>query len=851
MPQILKPSFAGGELAPSLQARVDLSKYQSGLALARNFFVQAHGGVSNRPGLRWVGEVRSSSVAGRLIPFQFNTSDAYVLEFGHEIMRVVKNGAYVLEPHFTVSSITQADPAVVTTTAPHGYANGDEVYLWHDSNVWPRAQRRTFTVSGVTSTTFALNERPVGTLDATTFPAYTGTGKVARLYQINTPYPSSALPLLKFVQSADVMTLTHPSYAPRRLARTGDAAWTLSTITFAPTIAAPTAPTVTPVTTGSTNYSYQVVAVAASGEQSLASPTTTITNGNASAHNTITWSAVTGAASYNVYKQGAALFGFIGRATGLSFHDTNIKADENDTPQTSADPFNGANNYPGCSTYHEERQVYGRTNTKLQTLFFSQPAAYANFATSIPTKDDDAIEVALVSRQVHEIRHLVSVGDLLVLTSGGEWIVKPGGQSDAITPASVVAKAQSYRGAAHVPPIAIGSMVLYVQDRGQIVRDLGYQYEVDSYTGNDLTLLSRHLFEGRAIKEWGYTQAPSSVIWCVMDDGALLALTYLREHEVWAWTRHETNGSVESIAVVPEGDEDVAYLLVKRLTPEGTTRRYVERFATRDVTDVQDAFFVDAGLSLDLPISVATISNDVAAVVTTTAAHGLQVNDIIDISGVQYLDPAYPLEASERLAAHPVNGRYRVVGVPTSFQVAIGDYVTGAPTNTSLMPAPAIDTGVARKCVSELLGLNHLEGQSVAILANGDVQPAQTVTGGAVTLTRPASRIHVGLPYVCDLQTLRLDAGDGGMQGRKKSIPYVTIRMERTRGLAGGPREDRLFELKQGPSAYNAPTGLYTGDYRLSVPGDWTTSGQLYFRQAYPLPVSILGIIPEVVIGSH
>jgi hypothetical protein len=159
--------------------------------------------------------------------------------------------------------------------------------------------------------------------------------------------------------------------------------------------------------------------------------------------------------------------------------------------------------------------------------------------------------------------------------------------------------------------------------------------------------------------------------------------------------------------------------------------------------------------------------------------------------------------------------------------------------------------GELRRAVSTVGGLHHLEGQQVAILANGDVQPLQTVTAGAVTLTRPASRIHVGLPYTSDIQTLRLDAGDGQLQGRKKVIPFVTIRMDRTRGLAGGPREDRLFELKQGPTAYDQPTGLLTGDYKLSTPGDWTTSGQLFFRQAYPLPATILGIIPEVQVGQH
>ena len=861
MPQVLKPSFAGGELAPALHARVDLSKYQSGVALARNFFVQAHGGMSNRPGLRLVGEVIGSPVLGysdgRLIPFQFNTTDTYVLLFQPFTMRVIRNGAFVLETARTITGISQASPGVVTTSAAHGFSNGDEVYLSGIGGM-TALNGRNVIVRNVTSTTFTMEDRNGTAISTATMPAFTSGGSVARVYQIATPYAAGDLPLLKFVQSADTMTITVPSAQPRTLRRNGHASWQLVAINFVPNITEPAAPTVTANTTGTTTYRYRITAVSAAGEQSIVSAATTITNGNAVANNTVSWTAVSGAASYNVYKEGSGLYGFIGRSTGTSFLDNNIKPDETDTPQILVQPFITANNYPGCVAYHEERQVYARTDAELQSIWFSQPASYGNFSTSIPTKDDDSIKIALVSRQVNEIRHLVSVGDLLALTSGGEWIIKPGGQSDVITPASISAKAQSYRGAAHVPPIVVGTMVLFVQDRGQIVRDLGYQYEVDNYTGNDLTLLSRHLFEGRAIREWAYAQAPSSLVWCVMDDGALLSLTYLREHEVWAWTRHDTAGDFRSVCTISEGSEDVAYFCVRRVI-NGQSRIFVERMATRLVLDVQDAFFVDCGLSLDIPCGVASLTRTSTVSVTVAPGHECSAGDLVDISGVLAINPAYPATSDDWEVPHPVNGRWRVLSVVDSTTITIGDPVTGVPVDGTAWPqhvngSPTTgfsSQGKLRRAVSAVGGLHHLEGQQVAILANGDVQPLQTVTGGTVTLTRPASRIHVGLPYTSDLQTLRLDAGDGQLQGRKKSIPFVTIRMDRTRGLAGGPREDRLYELKQGPTAYDQPTGLLTGDYKLSVPGDWTTSGQLFFRQSYPLPATVLGIIPEVQVGQH
>lgn len=851
MTSILRPSFAGGEISPSLFARVDLSKYQSGLALARNFFIQAHGGATNRPGLRYAGELKVSGTVGRLVPFQFNTTDTYVLEFGQEIMRVIKNGGYVLEADKVITGITQANPGVFTTSAAHGFSTGDEVYVENIVGM-TSLNKRSAIVTVLTATTFSLTGRDGVAINTTGLPAYVSGGDVARIYQISTPYNASDLPLLKWVQSADVMTLTHPSYAPRDLTRTGDAAWSLTTISFTPSIAAPGAPTVTPRQTGSLSASYVVTAINATGEESLASLATTITNSHAQPSNDVSWSAVSGAVSYVIYKQGSALYGFIGRATGTTFWDNNIKPDESDTPQTAANPFPSAGNYPGCVTYHEERKVYARTNNKRQTLNFSQPGAYNNFGVSTPTKDDDAIEVSLVSRQVHEIRALLSLGNLVVMTSGGEWVAKPGGQSDAITPYSLVVKPQSYRGVSDVPPIVVGNMALYVQDRGQIVRDLGYKYEVDSYTGDDLTLLSRHLFEGRTVKEWGYSQAPYSIVWCVMSDGAMLSLTYLREHEVWAWSRHDTDGDFESVAVVSEGSEDVAYFIVRRVI-NGQTRRFVERMASRQVFDVQDAFFVDSGLSFDTPVAITAITSANPAAVTTATAHGLTTGDLVDIEGAQVFNPLYPLVSDDRLGAHSTAGQRYMVTVTGANTFTLRDYLTGAAINGSSWTAWGRG-GNVRRAATVFTGLEHLNGKSVAILANGDVQPAQTVVNGSITLERAASRVHVGLPYYCDLKTLALDAGPnagGTLQGRKKVIPYVTVRMERTRGLAAGPREDRIVEMKQGPSAYNTPTGLYTGDYKLSVPGDWSTGGQLFLRQSYPLPATVLGLIPEVQLGQH
>ena len=122
-------SFAAGEISPLLEGRTGIEKYREGLADLTNMVVMPQGGVKRRPGTEFLGEVKASSVKTRLIPFQFKTSDTYILEFGDSIMRVYRNGAQVLNATAkTITAITKANPGVLTSNS-HGFSNGDEVYI--------------------------------------------------------------------------------------------------------------------------------------------------------------------------------------------------------------------------------------------------------------------------------------------------------------------------------------------------------------------------------------------------------------------------------------------------------------------------------------------------------------------------------------------------------------------------------------------------------------------------------------------------------------------------------------------------------------------------------------------------
>ncbi len=138
--------------------------------------------------------------------------------------------------------------------------------------------------------------------------------------------------------------------------------------------------------------------------------------------------------------------------SGSTFTDTNIAADTSDTPPIQRNPFAAAGDWPGCSTWHDGRQWFARTDKGPQTLWASQSANFKNMSVSEPTRDSDAITRTIASREVNEIRFLLSLNSLLVFTSGGEWKCWAGSQSDVITPANTSLKPQGYTGISHVSP---------------------------------------------------------------------------------------------------------------------------------------------------------------------------------------------------------------------------------------------------------------------------------------------------------------------------------------------------------------------------------------------------------------
>jgi hypothetical protein len=1034
-----RPAFNAGELSPSVWGRTELDKYGKGCSTQRNMFASYRGGANSRAGTKFVGQCKQSASDDPpvLIPFQFSVIEGIVLELGNLYMRFTIAGAYVTETPVSITAITQANPGAASVT--NTWANGDWVYLSTPGML--QLSGRLVIVANRTGGTIQMRDPLTNDLINTTdYDAYTSGGTAARIYTLTTPYVSADLPAIKWAQSADVMTLVHPNYAPRDLIRLANDNWQLNVTTFNNALPAPASITASSTTTGTTYYQYRATAVDAdTGEESVASPVAVLSSDNiglVAGTITVDCAAVTGAGSYNFYRgpvsytnppQQGAIFGYLGSSFGPSFQDTNILPDYSVSPPIHANPFatssiasvnmisggtgynttstavsisgstgsgfvgipivvNGvitwvatqtggegytagstanfsgggagasasitigpaSGTYPSVVAYFQQRRVYANTLNQPDTYFASKPGAFTNFDTSVPVKDDDAIVGSPWSQQVNGIQWMINMpGGLVLLTGLGAWQLNGGAASTnaALTPSNQVATPQAYNGVSPlVRPITINYDILYVQEKGSIVRDLSYNFFVNIYTGTDMTVLSNHLFDGHTIERWDWSEEPFKLVWAVRDDGRLLCMTYLKEQDVYAWTRHDTNGLFQSVCSVSEPPVNATYFVVRRLIQNNGNPVYAyfqERMDDRFWETAEQSWCVDAGLSypqnepnatlafssatgvptLDQPnllyggenYSMSTYARiddptGVGAVPTVTVTGGVITAAAIGGILTGYTNPTFvvvdPTNAGGGAVINlTINYVAEVASTPGLFVDAPGQgeegdivrgggavaVVAGYNSSTSLtvymlrpvteiipndpyntpVPQPSGDWSITSP-VSTLYGLNHLEGMTVSILADGIPVTPQVVENGSITLAEPASAIVVGLGFTVQLQTLYLEApSQVTIQGRRKTTPNVVSRLENCGGpfQIGTNQPDASIqpdgedipwtnmgdqELAFSSLSPLQPFDLFTGDIFSNVFNQLgSDKGQVAYQQTLPIPFNILSVIVWADVGDQ
>lgn len=676
--------------------------------------------------------------------------------------------------------------------------------------------------------------------------------------EIATPYDNDTkISTFQYARNSNALTIAQSATAPQNITISASF-FAIATAPQLPSISAPTNVALTDggssSATDTNDLIYKVTSITDKrAEESIAAESSLLTKtGELSPDNWvgIVWDRVDGAEEYNIYRsENGSDFYFIGIAKQPDPGDSGAFRDKGQIPDETVSPpdvetiFTGPVGYPSVVTYFQQRRVFAASVEDPDKIWMSRTGVYNNFSTSTPVRSDDAVIFSIAGRESNNVRHIVNIGKMVVLTNDGEWLASGDG-AGAVTPTSINLQQQGYSGASTLMPVLVGNTALFVQAKGSIVRNLVYQFETDGYSGNDLTVFANHLFRDYTIVDWAYQQTPDSVIWAVRSDGVLLGLTYLPEHDVWGWHRHDTDGFYESVVCIDEGEEDAVYFIVRR-TINGQTKRYVERLEKRIENGIDD-FYVHSGLSLDGrntdDTNLLTVTGGQYEATLTTTDATFSASDIGNGVKIFY-------NTDDEI-------RFVITGYtdPQTVTVSTSKDVTSISGNSYSEWAFAYD---------EFSGLDHLEGKVVSVLAdgmvifNGDPNDERasdfTVTSGAITLDNPYSVVHIGLPYESDFETLRLEnTGGETIVNRKKIINKAGLMVESSRGINAGTDFDNLRPLKQRDVSDGYGGQLpKTEFYEISMPANYELPGRICVRQKDPLPLTILSIVGTGVVGGN
>ena len=820
-------NFTAGELTSKLAGQVDFKKYNNGVETMENMTVFPQGGTSRRFGSRFVGEVKNSANATRLIPFEFNVTQSYILEFGNLYIRFYKDNGQIVEASKTISGLTAANPGVVTATS-HGYSNGDHV--WINSVVgMTEVNGRRFTVANKTTNTFELSG-----VDTSGYTAYSSAGTAEKVYEIATSFTSAQVFDLKFTQSADVMYITHPSHEPTKLTRTGHSAWTIAEVDFqiGPFLDANT--TTTTLTTSATTVG--------TSRTLTASAITGINGGNGFQTTDVG----------RLVKLGDGWGKITARTnTTVVTWTINVAATGSGTTAWSLGAWSDTDGFPSAVSFYEQRLVFAGSTNYPQTIWASESGSYEDFDVGDGSAAD-AFIYTIAANRVNVIRWLAPARDLIVGTAGGEFRVgRPTGEP--LKPDNVTITQQTTYGGHTTQPIQVGSSVLFVQRQKRKVREFAYRFEDDAYVAPDMTLLAEHI-TGDGIDDVDYAQEPESIYWAVREDGVLLGMTYQREEDVVAWHRHLFGGTDQNCTITVSDYANIQTGTTLKFTKsDGTTVTFTSTTGTAGTDEFKnetnnnttaDNIFTAINTHADF-----TVANPAAAIVTvfetTPAGTGLLTVESSDTVRLTTTDEkASKVKSVASISETLENQVWLVVE-----RIINGSTVKYVEYLDSTLNMDSGLSGTVTGSSTTVTALDHLEGETVQILIDDAVYPTQKVSSGAITVSLPSTfaskTIEVGLGYVSTIKTMRVEAGAeaGTAQGRKKRYNEVLVRLYKT---VGATVNGDQIPFRTSASKMGQPISSFTGDKRVSNLG-WDRDGQVTVQQTQPLPMTILGITGTLV----
>lgn len=785
-------NFKSGEISPRLEGRIDLQKYNESAQTIDNMLVFPSGGVTRRPGTYFAGRSKDGGKV-RLINFEFSDEQAYVLEFGANYIRFFKDGGILTEATTNITGATSANPVVITA-ASHGLSNGDRVFISGVGGM-TEINNREFTVANSATNTFELSG-----IDGSAFTTYTSGGTVGKIVEVTTTYSVTDIFEINFTQSADVVYLAHKDHEPAKLTRTTATSFTLTDIDFV------------------------------DGPYLDENATTT----------TLYASADTGSVTITA---SAALFSSDDVGRLIRFREVlEVTYDE---WQASTSYANGDFvRYDG----HVYKQVTGSTQTSGNTPPVHTSGTETYGAIDWEYRHDDTGYVKItaftssteVTATVKEDDGGISVLPHQVVGSSNATTLWSLGafNGDQGFPRAVAFYEQRlyFAGTTGQPQTIFGSVSADFENHTPGTED---DAAINVTIASDRVNVIRHLLPGR------FLQILTTSSEFTLSGGA--------------GTQPVTPTNVNVLRETTFGTSDVRPLRA------GNSTILLQK-GQEKIKEITFDLDTDGLLGIDLTILADHIprggltdmvwQQEPELILWFVHSDGRLIGLTYDRANAAIGWHTHSLGGSgivESITAIPSGAEDQVyVSVKRTIDgstVRHIEYLKTIDFGGDVTDAFFVDSGLTYDgaATSTVTGLNHLEGETVSILADGSAHADKTVSGGSITLDRNAQKVHIGYTYTSTLETLRLEAGanDGVAQGKIKRIHGVTVRFLESVGAEVGPDVNNLDRIpfRDSSMAMDEAVPIFSGDKEIFLPSGYETDARILVRQTQPLPMTVTAIM--------
>lgn len=516
MLKLTQNSWLGGQLDPELSGRQDVAKYRIGASELVNFLPIRRGSIVKRPGTDFVADVTDYVGASRfrLIPFGYLSERGCVLLLADRKARVYFSDGSCADVSGTI-------PYLGSELDEIGYVQcGDVLYLAHVNH--PPAEIR-----HTAETTFSYRACPVNmSVSAPTIRS----SKVVRQY-VSKSYRGGVM-TEKYAATA-VVEIDGEEYESPLSGIWGEGKKDM----------------------GSADGEFDPSDSSKNNQSSWAGTTYYMPWTESQVINvTVDYTATSSAKVKEVrlYKDGGGTFGLVAvrkfptpatESGSVTLTDSNIVPDTSVAPVETKKVFAAAGDYPGCVALYQQRLVWASTRNDPARVWMSAAGDFYENRPHESLQYNDPIDFILPITQFAKVNFIIELGKLLAFAEACELLIGSASDNAGINYETIYATTQSHIGCTkRLPPIVANNSVLYVERTGQCVRDYAYDIGQNLYGGVDVSVFSSSIFDENPIVDWTYQQHPNSTAWCVLADGSLASLVFMKDQDVCAWAVHRLGG---------------------------------------------------------------------------------------------------------------------------------------------------------------------------------------------------------------------------------------------------------------------------------------------------------------------